>query len=148
MLDRANFLARLEKRAQSLYADGYAVAPTEKLHVYRVSYQDGDGEKAYRVDPIAQTCTCPCFRWQALEPLSEDGAVVICKHLRGLSGLISRTLTTLKERQEVRLYYLLAAHWAGTRARMRREGERATDGQKPCTQCLIPECLTEKGERK
>jgi hypothetical protein len=90
-LDQANFLAGLRDRAQRLAECGYTVALTDVPHQFQVRHPEGDGERAYTVDPVAQTCTCPFFQRQQQEPLTDHGTPVPCKHLLGLAGLLAHT---------------------------------------------------------
>lgn len=124
LLDRENFLARLERRGETLFEDGYTVVPDDRQGVYCVCRRDGNDARTYRVNPLDGTCTCPFFAWQELEPLSLEGEIVPCKHLRGLERLIARTLQLHREQEQFELYYSLAAHRAAAKAQCRRRAHQ------------------------
>ena len=123
------FMTGLNQRAANLWVDGYRVTPldtdlegeeTAAPPTSFIVYKDSDAEKSseddaagllandfgYVVDPIAETCTCDFFQGQKAEPLNETGEPVPCKHLRGLSALVT---------EEIALWNMRSAHTADIR---------------------------------
>lgn len=94
------FMTGLQSRAQSLWNDGYRVAPLEdddapttKFLVYKDDAENlPEDEAAYMVDPLSETCTCAFFVNQKVEPLREDEGRVPCKHLMGLDTLVKEEI--------------------------------------------------------
>jgi hypothetical protein len=59
------------------------------------------------------------------EPLTEDGTLLPCKHLRGLRRLIRQTRQAHLEQGDTHCGYLLWIHWLATLSELaRREGRR------------------------
>ncbi len=121
LFDRENFLARLESRAEALHQNGYLAWATNAPGVFAVTFPLRDGEQSYLVHAVERTCTCPFFMKQLKdEPLTDDGTLVECKHLRGLGTLVTKSGEEHKRCEDWKSYYGLRAHWIGVIAERRR----------------------------
>ena len=124
--DPDGFLARLEARAQTLFGDGYTVAPVrETAYAFRVSTPpDGRGLVCrYDVNPEEGTCTCPFYARQAAkgEYLTDNGEIVACKHLRGLAALVRAMRRRHAKENDPNACGALWLHWMLYLAHRRRE---------------------------
>lgn len=131
--DPQGFLARLQQRAETLFENGYVVYTTETPHVFIVA-GSGKDEKAYAVHAIEQTCDCLFFTRQlAGEYLTDDGSIVVCKHLQGLSLLVRKTRRWLHASGQIEQYCTLWTHWMKTMAAVRRQRIQEAQSQKDRT---------------
>lgn len=128
LFDRENFLARLQERANTLFENGYTVAPTAALCVFAVLYDTPGGERSYLVNPVCGTCTCPFFTRQETEPLT-NGPPIPCKHLRGLKQLIRCTRERYQQEQSWGCYFRLRLHWIASIAEGRRLSLEGWEGK-------------------
>lgn len=109
---RDQFLAGIRERAGTLFQDGYDVEPTREPHVFRVFCPEKKGTRpAYLVDPVSATCTCPFYSRQGMEPLTDDGTRVLCKHLVGLTGLVHAQCRNHVKGHRLGRYYRLFVQW-------------------------------------
>jgi len=134
LFNREQFLQGLKERSESLFADGYRVAETNCPHRFVVYCPCKEGEKTYFLDAISETCTCPFYTRQARgELIVEDGSILACKHLQGLSALVRHTRLAHFEEGYTGCGYRLWTHWIATlaeRSRQRianRKGGRDTE---------------------
>lgn len=115
--DPDGFLERLNARAKSLFQDGYSVRASGASHAFVVSHtapKDGKVSE-YLVCPLQETCTCPFFARQAAgEHLGEDGALILCKHLLGLSELVRETRGKLASEKNLEALCALCRPWMET----------------------------------
>lgn len=120
------FLERLGGRARRLAEDGYAVEATATPYVFRILCPKR--VNTYCVHALEKTCTCPFYTQQAHdEPLTADGSIVPCKHLRGLRRLLRRTRERLlKEGRTCEAYRLWAHTMAWLSVERLRDEETAT----------------------
>ncbi len=135
LFDRKNFLARLDERAETLHGRGYLAWATNRPGVFAVTVPHRNGETSYLVHAVERTCTCPFFTRQVTdEPLTEDGTLVECKHLRGLGTLVVKSGEEHKRCEDWKSYYGLRAHWIGVVAERRRRelGLAPFSSDKPC----------------
>ena len=119
LFDRENFLSRLDKRAETLFENGYTVDPTGTMYVFAVLLPTLQGDISYLVNPVCSTCTCRFFTKQATEPLT-TGPPLACKHLRGLRLLICHVRERYQAEQNWECYYRLRIHWTATLVQERR----------------------------
>jgi hypothetical protein len=116
---RANpdaFLSALRGRAERLFEDGYRVdaAAMPCVFVVRHGARGSDPHDAacrYLVHAVKGTCTCPFFTKQRLEPLTDDGSIIPCKHLLGLEDLVRLCSGLAKASGDLHHYYKLLGHW-------------------------------------
>ena len=135
LFDRENFLARLDERAEALHRNGYLAWATNAPGVFAVTVPLRDGERSYLVHAVERTCTCPFFTKQLeVEPLTDDGTPVECKHLRGLCTLVTKSGEEHKRCEDWKSYYGLRVHWIGVVAERRRRelGFAPFSSEKPC----------------
>ena len=126
LFNRDKFLAGLEERATRLFESGYRVSETNRVHVFVVACPHAKGEHIYFVDALADTCTCPFYTRQTDgEPLTEDGSILACKHIRGLPKLVRQVRLAYLEAGDLVCGYRLWAHWLAAltaKARKRTNG--------------------------
>lgn len=131
--DPEGYFATLLDRAERLFENGYRADAAAMPHVFIVRRGAGssdprEGEGRYLVHAIKQTCSCPFFERQAVEPLCHDKTRVPCKHLLGLEALVKLTAEERKATRDLHRYYRLVAHWMGVLAeRHRGEGSLRRD---------------------
>ena len=112
LFDRENFLARLDERAETLHGRGYLAWATNRPGVFAVTVPHRNGETSYFVHAVERTCTCPFFLRQVTEePLTDDGSLVECKHLRGLCTLVAKSREEHKRCEDWKSYFGLRIHW-------------------------------------
>lgn len=119
LFHRDAFLAGIKERGQRLFEDGYRAHATGEPGVFVVTLPWRDGERHYFVNALQQTCACPFHRPQREgRPLTDDGAIIPCKHLQGLETLVKKTVRELKEAGDLS-YFKLRASWIGVVAHRR-----------------------------
>ena len=112
LFDRENFLARLDERAETLHGRGYLAWATNRPGMFAVTVPHRNGETSYLVHAVERTCTCPFFTRQVTdEPLTDDGTLIECKHLRGLSTLVAKSREEHKRCEDWKSYFGLRIHW-------------------------------------
>ena len=145
LFQRESFLTRIEERAARLGQDGYTVEPDCRPCCF-VILPPGENPP-YLVDALRQTCTCCFYRKQVQgEPLTKDGVIVACKHLRGLHALIRSECLQLKTEARWCCLYRLRAHWLITlAARAQEEQQRhglEASQEASCSPTLLCRCCT------
>jgi hypothetical protein len=114
--NRDAFLSVLRGRAERLFEDGYRVeaAAMPCVFVVRHSARGSDPRDAacrYLVHAVKGSCTCPFFTKQRVEPLTDDGSIIPCKHLLGLEELVRLCSGLAKASGDLHGYYKLLGHW-------------------------------------
>lgn len=114
MNDPVSFRKRMERRAETLFADGYGVEPGDGTGLFTVTTPNGE---TYSVDALNTLCQC-AYQQKAEIPQ------VPCKHLLGLEGLVVEVLTDLKtfaalgrpdwKTGRMASHNALLAHWQDT----------------------------------
>ena len=119
LFNRDGFLAGIKERGANLFEDGYRVHATAEPYVFVVTIPCKDGEKHHFLNVLEGTCSCPFHREQREgRPLTEDGAIIPCKHLEGLEPLVKQTIAELKDFGDLS-YYRLRASWISVVAKRR-----------------------------
>jgi hypothetical protein len=123
--DPERCLSALEQRADRLFEDGYVVIAGAAPLVFIVGRGNRgsdprDSSVQYFVHAIHRTCSCPFYTQQHLEPLTDDGTTISCKHLRGLEKLIRHSVTHYKETGDQYPFFRLLSQWMAVMAEEQR----------------------------